>query len=112
EVAAFFNRLSLVKNPNIRTSYIALLAKKDENLLKDYQKIPKGSLLELAEDPKTRLLLFQKLKGIEKINLFPSKYYDQRSIAESFLYNTLKLNPERHSVEFIKDQKLGPPDTE
>src|SRR5690606_6375023 len=67
EVAAFFNRLSLVKNPNIRISYIALLAKKDEKLLKDYRKIPLGSLSELAEDPKTRLLLFQKLKEIGKL---------------------------------------------
>ncbi|HUH46332.1 MAG TPA: hypothetical protein VLZ54_04200, partial [Arenibacter sp.] len=112
EVAAFFNRLSLVKNPNIRTSYIALLAKRDENQLRDYQKIPKGSLSELAGDPKTRLLLFQKLKGIGKLNLFPPPYYDQRSIAESFLYNTLKLDPERHSVTFIKDQKLGSPKEE
>src|SRR5690606_31126624 len=106
EVAAFFNRLSLVKNPNIRTAYIALLAKKDQDLLKDPQKIPKGSLLELAEDPKTRLILFQKLKGIGKLNLFPEQFYEQRAIAESFLYTTLKLNPEQHSVEFIKDQKL------
>src|SRR5690606_17783270 len=103
EVAAFFNRLSLVKDPNIRTSYIALLAKKDQDLLKDPQKIPNGSLLELAEDPKTRLILFQKLKGIGKLNLFPEQFYEQRAIAESFLYTTLKLNPEQHSVEFIKD---------
>lgn len=106
EVAAFFNRLSLVKNPNIRTSYIALLAKKDESLLNDSQKIPKGSLLQLAGDPQTRLLLFQKLRGIGKLNLFPTAYHSQVSIAESFLYNTLKLDPERHAMEFIKDQKM------
>lgn len=106
EVAAFFNRLSLVKNPNIRTSYIALLAKNDENLLNDHQKIPKGSMLQLAEDPQTRLLLFEKLKGIGKLNLFPSQFHNQGSIAESFLYTTLKLDPEQHLVEFIKDQKM------
>lgn len=112
EVTAFFNRLSLVKNPNIRTSYLALLAKKDENLLKEHQNIPNGSLSELAEDPETRLLLFKKLKGIGKLHLFPNRYYDQRYIAESFLYTTLKLRPERHSVTFVKTEKLGCPDVD
>lgn len=106
EVAAFFNRLSLVKDPNIRTSYIALLAKKDENLLNDPQKIPKGALLQLAEDPQTRSLLFQKLKGIGKLNLFPKQFLTQGFMAESHLYSALKLNPERHSVELIQEQKM------
>ncbi|MBC8767445.1 TraB/GumN family protein [Arenibacter sp. BSSL-BM3] len=106
EVAAFFRRLSMVEDPEIQTSYIALLLKNEENPLHGENKIPKSLIISLAENPETRLSLFEKLQQIGKLNYFPANYRNQQAIAESILYNTLELNPEQYTIEYIKDQKL------
>jgi uncharacterized protein YbaP (TraB family) len=106
EVAAFFQRLSTVNDPQIQTSYIALLLKNEENRLGRENKITQRLIASLAENPETRLLLFEKLKHIGKLNYFPSSYLNQQKIAESILYRNLELNLEQHSIEFIKDKKM------
>ena len=106
EVAAFFKRLSTVEDPQIQTSYISLLVKNNGNPTGGQNKIPIGLIKSLAEDPATRLLLFKKLQQIGKLNFFPPSFRNQKAIAESILYNSLELNQEQHTLEFIKDQKL------
>ena len=111
EVAMFFQRLSTVNDPQIQTSYISLLVKNEENPIGGENKIPKSLIISLSENPETRLLLFKKLQQIGKLNFFPSNYRNQKAIAESILHNTLELNPEQHSIEFVKDQKMYYPST-
>lgn len=111
EVAMFFQRLSTVNDPQIQTSYISLLVKNEENPIGGENKIPKSLIISLTENPETRLLLFKKLQQIGKLNFFPSNYRNQKAIAESILHNTLELNPEQHSIEFVKDQKMYYPST-
>tara|TARA_R110000868_G_scaffold93810_5_gene259480 strand:- start:36655 stop:40185 length:3531 start_codon:yes stop_codon:yes gene_type:complete len=106
EVAAFFQRLSMAEDPEIQTSYIALLLKNEENPFDSENKITKSIITSLAQNPGTRLLLFDKLQQIDKLNYFPANYRNQHAIAESILYNTLDLNPEQHTIEYIQDQKL------
>tara|TARA_R110002049_G_scaffold15417_6_gene63084 strand:- start:7070 stop:10600 length:3531 start_codon:yes stop_codon:yes gene_type:complete len=106
EVAAFFQRLSMAEDPEIQTSYIALLLKNEENPFDSENKITKSIITSLAQNPGTRLLLFDKLQQIDKLNYFPANYRNQYAIAESILYNTLDLNPEQHTIEYIQDQKL------
>lgn len=106
EVAAFFQRLSIVEDPEIQTSYIALLLKNEENPFDSENKIPKSLIISLAQNPETRLLLFEKLQKIDKLNYFPANYRNQQAIAEAILNNTMDLNPEQHTIEFIGDQKL------
>ncbi|MBU2905026.1 TraB/GumN family protein [Arenibacter algicola] len=111
EVAMFFQRLSTVNDPQIQTSYISLLVKNEENPIGRENKIPKSLIISLSENPETRLLLFKKLQQIGRLNFFPSNYRNQKAIAESILHNTLELNPEQHSIEFVKDQKMYYPST-
>ena len=106
EVAMFFKRLSTVNDPQIQISYISLLVKHEENPIGAENKIPPSLIISLAENPETRLLLFEKLQQTGKLNFFPSNYRNQKAIAESILYNTLALNPEQHSIEFIRNQKM------
>jgi len=106
EVASFFQRLSMVEDPEIQTSYIALIVKNEENPFSGDIKIPKSLIISLAENPETRLLLFEKLQHIGKLNMFPSIYRNQQALAESILYNTMELNPEQHAIEYVKNQKL------
>ncbi len=112
EVALFFQRLSTVNDPQIQISYISLLIKNEENPFDGKNKIPKSLITSLAEKAETRLLLYEKLLHIGKLNYFPSHYKNQKAIAESILYNTLELNPEQHSMEFIRNQKMYYPSTD
>ena len=106
EVAMFFERLSTVNDPQIQASYIALRLKNEENPFVGPNKIPTSLINTLAENAETRLLLFEKLQQIGKLDYFPSRYRNQKAIAESILYNTLELNPEQYAIEFVLDQKM------
>ena len=111
EVAQFFQRLSKVNDPQIQASYLALRLKNEENPFVGPNKIPTSLINSLAEKAETRLLLFEKLQQIGKLDFFPSHFRNQKAIAESILYNTLELNLEQHSIEFVKDQKMYYPST-
>ena len=111
EVALFFQRLSTVNDPQIQASYMALRLKNEENPFFGPNKISASSINSLAENAETRLLLFEKLQQIGKLDFFPSNYRNQKAIAESILYKALELDPEQHSIEFVKDQKMYYPST-
>ncbi|MEG3655992.1 TraB/GumN family protein [Arenibacter palladensis] len=111
EVALFFQRLSTVNDPQIQASYVALRLKNEENPFFGPNKISASTINVLAEKAETRLLLFEKLQQIGKLDFFPSNFRNQKAIAESILYKALELDPEQHSIEFIKDQKLYYPTT-
>ncbi|MGF1559456.1 MAG: TraB/GumN family protein [Flavobacteriaceae bacterium] len=99
EVRLFFDRLSLIQDPKIGTTYATLLAN-------DTQPLPIGLLNSLAADISSRVLLFNKLKATGKLNLFPEKYRNARSLAESLLFDSQHFNTKKDSLLFIAEKPL------
>jgi len=99
DVKQFFNRLTLVKDPKVQTTYATLLSKNEMSL-------PYGMLDALAADINSRALLFNKLKGIGKLNLFPAKYRNEKSLAESQLFEFKNFGTNRGSIVFVEQQPL------
>ncbi len=99
EVRQFFNRLVLVKDPGVQTTYAALLSK-------DEMTLPFGKLDSLAADINSRLILYSKLKEIGKLNLFPSKYHNEKSLAEASLFDYKSYDSQRDSIVFVEQQPL------
>jgi uncharacterized protein YbaP (TraB family) len=100
DVKQFFNRLLLVKDANVRTTYAALLSK-------DEMALPYGMLDSLAADINSRGLLFNKLKTINKLSLFPNKYRNERFLAESSLFAFKRFNAKKDSISFVEKRSLN-----
>lgn len=100
EVKQFFNRLQFIKDPKIRTTYATLLAQ-------DETSVPGALLDTLATDVNSRVLLFNKLKNTDKINLFPQRHKNAKSLAEALVFDSYHYNAERDSVQFLKQQPLS-----
>ena len=99
DVKQFFNRLLLVKDPNIQTTYATLLSKNEMTL-------PYGMLDSLAADINSRTLLFNKLKGINKLHLFPATYRNEKSLAEAQIFEFKNFDSKRDSIVFVDQQPL------
>ena len=100
EVKQFFDRLQFIKDPRIRTTYATLLAKNEVTA-------PKALLDTLATDINTRILLFNKLKSAGKLNLFPKRYRNPKSLAEALVLDSHRFNAERDSIQFLREQPLS-----
>jgi len=98
EVALFFQRLMLSKDPAIRTSYVALMAKESN--------IPFGMLDSLASDVTSRVQLFNKLKRINKLAIFPKAYASQKALAEASLFKNNESKKNKGSYEFLKNKSI------
>ncbi|MFK7813411.1 MAG: TraB/GumN family protein, partial [Maribacter sp.] len=99
DVRQFFNRLLLVKDPKVQTTYAALLCKNELT-------IPHRMLDSLSSNINSRVLLFNKLKAIGKSNLFPNKYRNERSLAEAHLFNFKRFDVKKDSVSFLEKRTL------
>lgn len=99
EVKLFFERLLLVQNEKIRTTYAMLLAK-------DGIPLPVGMMDSLTADINSRNLLFNKFKKIRKLDLLPSNYRTEKTIAEALLYEFKTYDHRRHSVIFLEQRPL------
>ncbi len=99
DVKQFFNRLLLVKDPKVRTTYAALLTKNELTL-------PYGMLDSLAGDINSRALLFNKLKDIGKLALFPYKYRNEQSLAEANLFGFKHFDNKKDSIAFLEKRTL------
>jgi len=97
DITQFYNRLLLVKNHRIKTTYVSLLAK-------DEKELPVGMVNDLAKDINGRLFLFNKMKKINKLNLFPKAYKNEQALAEANLYEYSFFDKMQDSITFI-DQK-------
>lgn len=100
EVRQFFSRLQFIKDPKIRTTYATLLAKDDAI-------VPRALLDTLAADINSRILLFNKLKGAGKLNLFPQQYKNSKSLAEALVLDSHGFDTTRDSIQFLKQQPLS-----
>ena len=99
DMKQFFQRLLLVKDKNIRATYVSLLAK-------DNLPIPEGMLNTLASDINSRSLLFNTLEGIEKISLFPEAYRNEQSLAEASVFELKPFTEQRDSIAFVEQKPL------
>ncbi len=100
EVMQFFNRLQFIKDPKIRTTYATLLAQ-------DETTAPRALLDALGADVNSRILLFNKLKNVGKLNLFPRRHKNAKSLAEALVFDSYRFNSERDSIQFLKQQPLS-----
>lgn len=98
-VKQFFNRLQFLKNPSIRTTYVALLAE-------GHMDIPQGMIDSLAQDINSRMLLFNKLKSVGKSNLFPAAHRSQEALAACNLFAGMEFNKAKDSIVFLKKKQL------
>ena len=99
EVNQFFDRLQFVDDHRIQTVYTVLLAE-------DEKPLPKGMLDKLAANNDSRALLFNRLKSIGKLNLFPSKYRSQCYLAASVLTGSELDNEEQDTPVFLNQRPL------
>ncbi|WP_299533921.1 TraB/GumN family protein [Ulvibacterium sp.] len=99
EVAQFFDRLQWVKDRRIRTTYAMLMAQEESP-------IPQAMLIGLAKNVNSRLLLFNKLKEINKLNIFPKMYKTERFLAESLLFEQRPFMQNKDSVHFVAERTL------
>jgi uncharacterized protein YbaP (TraB family) len=99
EVAQFFERLQWVKDRRIRTTYAMLMAQEESP-------IPQAMLIGLAKNTNSRLLLFNKLKEINKLNVFPKTYKNEKFLAESLLFEQRPYLQNRDSVLFVAERTL------
>ena len=100
DVTQFYNRLLLLKNHRIKTTYLSLLAK-------DELELPAGMVHELAKDINGRLYLFNKLKKINKLNLFPKEFRNEKALAEANIYEYSQFNEVHDSIAFVDQKPLS-----
>ncbi|MFH6602937.1 TraB/GumN family protein [Maribacter algicola] len=99
EVKQFFERLQLVQDEKLKTTYVALLAK-------DNISLPLGLIDSLAADINSRILLFNKFKKIGKLDLMPSRYRTEKALAEALLFEFKAYDERRHSSVFLEQRSL------
>lgn len=99
DITQFYNRLLLVKNQRIKTTYLSLLAK-------DEKELPAGMVGGLAKDINGRLFLFNKLKKINKLKLFPKSLRNQQDLAEATIYEYSYFDKMQDSIAFVDKKPL------
>ena len=98
-VKSFFDRIHNVNDEQIITTLIALKAQNNEPVSKDL-------LISLASNINSRILLFNKLDELNRLDLFPFAYKSQKAIAESLIYSDYKFVKEKDALEFVKKAPL------
>ncbi|MGB6150806.1 MAG: TraB/GumN family protein, partial [Pricia sp.] len=98
-VMQFFHKVALIEDPDIRTTYVALL-------IENGHFVPERELLDLASDLNTRQLLFNKLKKAGKLELFPEKFKTQPSLAEAQLFASGNYVSTRDEMNFLTKKDL------
>ncbi len=95
----FFNQLSLVKDPVICSKYLALKAKEDNF-------IPNGSIKLLVKDINSRNIVFNELKKIERLDLYPVEYKNQKDLAEPNLFEYTLYDDEKDQVVYLNKNEV------
>lgn len=98
-VQHFFQLLSLVNNPEIRTTYAQLIAEHDEHT-------PLALIDSLAGDINSRLMMYRKLKEINKTYLYPESYQTQEALAEAALFEDRRFLPSQDEVIYLGERDL------
>jgi hypothetical protein len=72
-------------------------------LLENNQPLPPAALTKLASDAWYRIDLYELLESKGLLHLFPAKYRNQKSIAESQLMNYVMEDAEPEKMEFVRE---------
>ena len=99
EVSQFLTRLIEVKAPNVRATYASLMAVKDEHT-------PLAFIDSLAGDINSRSLIFNRLKSINKLYLFPSLYNVQEAMAESAIFEDRNFIASKDEIYYLGKRSL------
>lgn len=100
EVQRFFARLQEVKSPELRVTLATLMVSEEEQ-------IPRHLIDSLAGDINSRILLYERLRSIEKTNLFPSLYRVQEALAESTIFEDRNFIASKDEVIYLGSKKLN-----
>ncbi len=98
-VRQWFEKLALVEDSAVQTTFVALRAKNNEP-------VPPKEINSLAADVNGRLPLFNKLKKVGKLDLFPKAYKSQQQLAEALLFQGGNYSAARDSVTFLTKKSL------
>ena len=99
DMQQFFNRLLLVKDPSIRTTYATLMAESGAPL-------PRGMLDSLASNINSRGILYSSLEEIGKLSLFPKAHLSQKALAETALFGQRRYNPMKDDIQYLDQRKI------
>ncbi len=99
KVRQLFEKLDLVEDSEIQTTFVALRAKNNEP-------VPQKEINTLAADVNGRLPLFNKLKKVGKLDLFPKAYRSQQQLAEALLFQGGNYSAARDTVAFLTRKSL------
>ena len=100
EVLQFFTRLLEVRAPNVRSTHAALMAVKDEHT-------PLAFIDSLAGDINSRSMIFDRLKSIDKLYLFPSLYHVQEAMAETAIFEDRNFIASKDEVYYMGVKSLN-----
>lgn len=100
DVQQFFNHLIQVKAPNVRATHAMLLAQRNEH-------IPMAFIDSLAGDINSRSLIFEKLRSIDKLHLFPSVYRVQEAMAESAIFEDRNFVASKEEVIYLGERTMN-----
>ena len=99
EVAHFFSRLTMIKEPTIRTTYAMVIAEHDEHS-------PLNLIDSLAGDINSRKLIFDKLKHIGKPYLFPDAYRIQEALSEAALFEDRRFLSDQDEIVYLGKETI------
>jgi hypothetical protein len=99
EAASFFHRLREVKDPEVQTTRIALLAGQGLS-------IPNDMIAGFAKDINSRGQLYSKLSEAGATSLFPSEFATREFLAEAELFEGNKFDPQADTVQFIQSEDI------
>ena len=99
EVQQFFLHLLEVKASNVRVTQAVLMAMQNEDLSRNY-------IDSLAGDINSRLLIYESLKSVDKLHLFPYLYFVQEAMAESSIFEDRKFIASKDEVIFVGSRIL------
>jgi hypothetical protein len=90
----------LVKDPQIRSTYITQLASEGKN-------IPTAVINSMAYDINSRLLLYTKLKQEGKSDIFPHQYSSEQYLAEALIYKDRRFDSNKDKIIYIGDRQIN-----
>ena len=99
EVQQFFMHLLGVKASNVRVTQAVLMALDNEALSRTH-------IDSLAGDINSRLLIYERLKSVDKLHLFPYLYFVQEAMAESSVFEDRKFIASKDEVIFVGSRIL------
>ncbi len=100
EIHQFFGRLQEVKSPELRVTLATLMVSEEEHM-------PRHLIDSLAGDINSRILLYERLRSIEKTNLFPFLYRVQEALAESAIFEDRNFIASKDEVIYLGTEILN-----